>query len=49
MEFELQGLSATMEEWSWVGTKTYGANNNFAKAIRLYSKPTKQQFNFTRD
>ena len=29
--------------------KTFGANNNFAKAIRLYSKPTKQQFNFTRD
>lgn len=49
MEWELQGLSATMEEWSWVGTKTYGANNNFAKAIRLYSKPTKEQFRFTRD
>jgi hypothetical protein len=49
MEWELQGLSATMEEWSWVGTKKYGANNNFVKAIRLYSKPTKEQFNFTRD
>ncbi len=49
MEFELQGLSASMEEWSWVGTSTYNRRNNFAKAIRLYSKPTKAQFSFTRD
>ncbi len=49
MEFNLQGMNGAMDEWSWVGTKAYGRNNNFAKAIRLYSKPTKEQFGFTRE
>lgn len=49
MEWELQGLSAEQDNWSWVGTKRFGLNNNFAKVTRLYSIPTREQFGFTRD
>jgi len=49
MEWELQGLNGDMDQWAWIGTKRYGLNGHYPKVIRLYSKPTKEQFGFTRE
>lgn len=43
-EYQIQGISATTEYMSWVGTARYGQKGYAAKVMNLLSEPTREQF-----
>jgi hypothetical protein len=43
-EYQIQGISATTEYMSWVGTARYDQKGYAAKVMNLLSEPTRKQF-----